>query len=342
MVNPQGIQVSTSFPILQDWMNRAPQQHPLADLITEATGNSPVDSFASVIVAAFENIIEALEKAQPERLAGVRRDFRNATTTDDLLIVRAEMVAGAKLARAGIPFDFGRRNGATEPDLVLREMNLAIEVKARRLDGVQDLRTELAAALAGVTPPVLVELRTDSQPLGIKADVRAKVVEDILQHARSQNFGTVVTEVDQPWSARKRLLLHVGIRQAADLTSGSQIIVTGGFWGNEPGPHLLDVENEVLATLEDQPKLRQANTKPTILLFDAARTGKAWIRPQPVWAQRLAMLLPDTTPFVGAAVMTPTLDDPDVGISLGIRANLTDQERATVDELARRLGLTGM
>lgn len=252
------------------------------------------------------------------------------------------MVAGAKLARTGIPFDFGRRNGATEPDLVLRGMDLAIEVKARRLDGVQGLRDELAAALTGITPPVLVELRTDSQLLGIKADVRAKVVEKTVQRARSQNFGTAVTEVDQPWSARKRFLLHVGIRQAADLTSGSRIIVTGGFWGNEPGPHLMDVENEVLATLEDEQKLRQANTQPTILLFDAARTGMAWIRPQPVWAQRLAMRLPDTTPFVGAAVMTPTLDDPDVGISLGVRKNLSDQDRAAVDELARRLGLTGV
>ncbi|KOV86901.1 hypothetical protein ADL01_05735 [Streptomyces sp. NRRL WC-3618] len=241
--------MSTSFPFLQEWMNRAPQQHPLADLIAEATGNSLMDNFASVIVTAFENIVEALEKAQPQRIAGVRRDFRNATTKDDLLIVRAEMVAGAKLARAGILFDFGQRNGATEPDLVLREMHLAIEVKARRLDGVQDLRTELATALTGITPPVLVELRTDSQPLAIKAVERAKVVEDTVQRAISQNFGTVVTEVGQPWSARKRLLLHVGIHQAADLTSGSQIIVTGGFWGNEPSPYLLDVENEVLAAL---------------------------------------------------------------------------------------------
>ncbi|MEV2236271.1 hypothetical protein AB0H69_48075 [Streptomyces phaeochromogenes] len=102
------------------------------------------------------------------------------------------------------------------------------------------------------------------------------------------------------------------------------------------------MENEVLATLEDEQKLRQANPQPTILFFDAARTGMAWIRPQPVWAQRLAMWLPDTTRFVGAAVMAPTLDDPDVGIALGVRTNLSDQGRAAVDELACRLGLTGV
>ncbi|UXX97985.1 hypothetical protein N7U49_47610 (plasmid) [Streptomyces sp. AD2-2] len=105
--------MSTSFPFLQDWMDKAEQEHPLRDYFDLADGNAAADSFASVIVTAFENIIEALEKAQPERLAGVRHDLRVATTMDLLLIARSEMVAGAKPARAGIPFDFGQRKGAT-------------------------------------------------------------------------------------------------------------------------------------------------------------------------------------------------------------------------------------
>ncbi|MFI5887657.1 hypothetical protein [Streptomyces sp. NPDC051554] len=334
--------MSTSFPFLQDWMDKAPQEHPLRDYFDLAGGNGDPDSFTSIIVTAFENIIEALEKAKPERLAGVRNDFRTAKNMDLLLIARSEMVAGAKLARAGIPFDFGRRNGATEPDLMLRDLNLAIEVKARRLDGLQDLRAELQTALTGIMPPALVELRTDSQPLDIKKDVRAKVVKETAERVRSQNYGTAVTTVEQSWSARKHLLIHVGVYQAPDLTDGSRIIVTGGFWDAEPGPHMMDVEDQVLAALEDKQKLRQAKTRPTILLFDAARTGMAWLRSEPVWAQRLAMRLPDTTLFVGAALMTPKLDDPDVGISLGVRDNLSDEDRAAVDELARRLGLTGV
>ncbi|MGV4985792.1 hypothetical protein ACVB8X_07020 [Streptomyces sp. NRAIS4] len=334
--------MSTSFPFLQDWMAKAPQEHPLRDYFDLASGNGAADSVAFAIVMAFESLIEALEKAKPERLTGVRHDFRKAATTDDLLNPRAEMVAGAKLARAGILFDFGRRNGATEPDLMLRETNLAIKVKARRLDGLQDLRDELQTALSDITPPVLVELRTDSPPLAIKKAVRDKVVEETVQRARSHNYGTAVTTVDQPWSACETLLIHVGLYQGAGLTDGSRIIVTGGFWGAEPGPHMMDVEDEVLAVLNDDQKLRQANTRPTILLFDAARTGMAWVRSEPVWAQRLAMRLPDTTPFVGVAVMTPKLDDPDVVISLGVRENLSDQDRAAVDDLARCLGLTGV
>ncbi|MFJ2833698.1 hypothetical protein ACIPC1_40195 [Streptomyces sp. NPDC087263] len=128
--------------------------------------------------------------------------------------------------------------------------------------------------------------------------------------------------------------------QAADLTNGSRVIVTNGFWGSEPGPHLTDAENEVLAVLEDKQKVRQAESMPTVLLIAAARTGMAWIRPPHVWAQRLAMRLPNTTPFVGIGVMAPTLTDPDVGISLGVRANLSDKDRRAVDELVGRLGLT--
>lgn len=94
------------------------------------------------------------------------------------------------------------------------------------------------------------------------------------------------------------------------------------------------------AILENGQKLRQAGTRPTILLLDVARTGLAHIRSGRVWAQRLATLLPDTTPFVGVAVMAPTPEDPDVGISLGVHANLSDADRAAVDDLARRLGLT--
>ncbi|MER7468835.1 hypothetical protein [Streptomyces sp. NPDC097981] len=32
--------MSTSFPFLQGWMDKTPQNHPLADLITEATRNN--------------------------------------------------------------------------------------------------------------------------------------------------------------------------------------------------------------------------------------------------------------------------------------------------------------
>lgn len=76
------------------------------------------------------------------------------------------------------------------------------------------------------------------------------------------------------------------------------------------------------------------------LVAQTARVSETTVRKGVFELEAGAEPLPEATPFVGVAVMTPTLDDPDVGISLGVRANLT--ERAAVDELARRLRLTGM
>lgn len=182
----------------------------------------------------------------------------------------------------------------------------------------------------------------DSQPLTIKPDVRAAVVAKTVQRVRSGAMGTTVTVIHQPWSACPHLRLNIGIHPAPDLPNGSRVAVMGGFWGSEPGPHLTDVEHEVWAVLQDEQKIAQAKSMPTILLIDAARTGSAYMRSPTFWAQRLQMLLPETTPFVGVAVMFPSLDDPGVGISLGLRANLSDQDRAAVDELTRRLALTAV
>lgn len=74
-----------------------------------------------MISAAFDTIISRLEAAQPLRLAAELKDFRNARTSDDLRIVRSELVTGGMLAAAGVGFDFGARGGTPQPDLVLRE-----------------------------------------------------------------------------------------------------------------------------------------------------------------------------------------------------------------------------
>lgn len=334
--------MSAPFPFLQEWLNRAPQDHPLHSLVSKAATNSEQDSFAVEAVTAFEDLIEILEQAQPLRLDSVRADFRHARTFDELLDARAELVAGAKLGRAGVLFDFGQRNACPQPDLVLREMDLGIEVKARRLNGLRDLHDELEDALAAIDAHVLVHLIPDSQPLIIKADVRARVVEETLQRVRNGDLSTTVTVVEQPWAARKQLLLSVRILEAPGPPYSSRVVITNGFWSSEPGPHLRDAEEQVRAVLESEQKVRQAKSMPTILLVDVARTGVAWIRTPAVWARHLAALIPENSPFVGVAVMIPTLDSSDVAISLGLRANLPEQVRDAVQKLAHRLGLIGI
>jgi hypothetical protein len=101
-----------------------------------------------MILAAFDTIISRLEAARPLRLTAELKDFRNARTFDDLRIVRSELVAGGMLAAADVGFDFGARGGTPQPDLVLRETSLGIEVKNRTLDGLRELERNLDDAVA--------------------------------------------------------------------------------------------------------------------------------------------------------------------------------------------------
>lgn len=103
------LDVATDLPALSGWMIGAPAAHPLLQVIEEVTKSGAADSAGLVILAAFDDIIAILETAAPDRLATERKDLRQARTFDDLFIVRAELVAAAKLARANIPFDFGVR-----------------------------------------------------------------------------------------------------------------------------------------------------------------------------------------------------------------------------------------
>lgn len=116
------------------------------------------------------------EPAQPPQRAAepIReelKDFRNARISDDLRIVRSELVADGMLAAAGVGFDFGARGGTPQPDLVLREISLGIEIKNRTFDGLRELERNLDAAVAdlgapGAAPPGGQEPMAGSVPAG--------------------------------------------------------------------------------------------------------------------------------------------------------------------------------
>ena len=93
------------------------------------------------------------------------------------------------------------------------------------------------------------------------------------------------------------------------MPGSARVIFEEGF-SSLPGP-LDDAEAEVVKVLQDEQKIQQALAVPTILLVDVALTGMSVFRPMNVWAQRLNVLLPTDTPFVGIAVMMPELISPD-------------------------------
>jgi len=99
--------VDSLYPNVMTWMDGARGNHPLAEIIEPVRndGNSP--SVGTAILDAFERVIAGLEAAKPERLPTERADFRKARTWDDLLIVRAELVAGAKPRSTAVILGWG-------------------------------------------------------------------------------------------------------------------------------------------------------------------------------------------------------------------------------------------
>ncbi|MFF8968677.1 hypothetical protein [Streptomyces sp. NPDC014995] len=326
------------YPFLSLWMKKTKPSHPLIEMIKADTQSGGSDSNTRAVLMAYDSVIETLEAAQPLRLDGERTEFQKAQTHGDLRIVRAELVAGAKLARAAVTFEFGRRNGAPQPDLILCQRNLAIEVKTRRLDGLGDLYGELEAALADIHAPVVVHVICDERPLEIKAADRARLVEQTIQRVLRGEHGTVEVSVQQPWTARKRLLIAVQIIETAAPPTGRRVVTSTG--GTLSG-HFQDLEKKVLEVLNEDQKRQQAMSIPTILLVEASQTGLAWMRPQQTWATRLASQLPESTPFRGVGVMISSLDSPDVSLSIGVHPNISLADASAIQGLAKDLGLSG-
>jgi hypothetical protein len=325
------------FPSLDDWMAGTAANHPLREWYDDAAADDAATSPRRMILNALDTIIGRLDAAQPARLSAERKDFRNARTTDDLRIVRSELLAGGMLARAGIGFDFGVRGGMPQPDLVLRDSVLGIEVKNRTLDGLRELERDLDAAIAELAAPATVYLACDERPLVIKPDVRAAIVSQATAMIQAGQHGTFVTQLDQPWAATPQLDLSVRITERSPVEGSAHVIFEEGFFALPAS--LADAEAEVIKVLNDAQKIQQARAMPTILLVDAGMTGMAVFRPPHIWAQRLGQLLPSDTPFVGIAVMMPELTRADAPIALATRPGVEPATLTAVQKLSADLGL---
>lgn len=320
-----------AFPSLSAWMSSVPSTHPLRVLL-------PPDESAAIILAAYNDLIVDLEQSKPLRLEGKRASFRSVRSHDDLLALRAELVMAAKLARAGIRFEFGPP-GQPAPDLVLGDVELSIEVKSRDLDGLRQLHDELEAALEVAAAPVTVVLACDERPLAIKRDQRAVIIERVMDVVRAQGEGSFHEVIDQPWSAKRERRLTVRVVGGGPLASGLRVAMRAGSLLTN---HLADIETEILDVLTNPQKFRQAAAGPTLLVVDAARLGIGWMRNASGWARTLAMSLPQDTPFVGVGVMFPTLTESGADLAVVTRRNLPVAQESAVHQLTDRLGMTSV
>ena len=313
---------NTNLDWLIEWMKGTKDDHPVKPLL------AATDGAAREMINSLASIIGDLERVSPNRLDGKRSHFRRLPD-DEFMSFRSELVVAAQLARSGAGFEFGKL-GQPRPDLVLADGSFGIEVKARALNGLDDLEKELTEALSEIGQEVHVTLSCPERPLTIREEIRNEIVEQALDQVQSGHTGEFIYGLDQPWSSTGYMELKIEVDLAPGKDLQSQVsVVTGALLS----PHLEDIENEIWKVLGDDQKRNQAASIATILLVDITLTGFSWFRSPQVWSERLSSTLPVDCPFIGVGVVLQDLVSPRAKIGVTFRSDCPTEVRETIQAL---------
>jgi hypothetical protein len=311
------------YPKLTSWMKGASADHPIVQL---SQNREEFDRFA----VPLEEIISTLETANPVRLPGRRRSFR--TNVQQFLDVRVELNAAYQVARAGIPFSFGKEGGnaPSEPDFRcdLNGTPVHIEVTAKSPLGIGSLHDALETELSDCNVYITLNV---SSILRISDEARRATVQQI-RDACERMLGTTET-VALPVAGGSAFL------EKPSPFGGTSVVWMHDF-RQDIGP-AEEIFCEAVRVKKEQ-SLEGNWPKETLLVIDAARLGHAvWLRPDGVWAGRLPELDLgwESLPFLGVALVVSTLTAAGFRGAVSPRPDLTPDESALFDELCRRLGL---
>jgi len=313
----------SAYPALAAWLKGASGDHPIVRL---SINREEFDRLA----APLEAIITKLEAANPLRLLGRRKSFR--TNVQQFLDVRVELNAAFHVARAGIPFFFGKEGGnsPSEPDFFcdLDGTPVHIEVTAKSPEGIGNLHDALEAELSDCD--VYVTLNVPSI-LRISDKARKATVRHIRDAC--ERMSSTTTTVALPDAGGSALL------EKPSPFGGTYVVWMNDF-GQDIGPSE-EIFCEAVRAKKKQ-SLDGSWPKETVLVIDAARLGHAvWLRPDGVWAGRLPQLDLgwETLPFLGVAIVISTLTAAGFHGAAAGKPGLTSDELALFEELCRRLGL---
>jgi len=314
-------------------MTGASELHPLRPLLQ-------VDEpFVAGWLSTLDRILQQLDAQSPDRIKNKRREFCDLRTEQGFLEWRAEIVVAVKIGRAGLSFAFGD-SSMPNPDLVIDQCNLGVEVTGKTPEGVIHLYDEIEAALRD-TPNSSVHLVFSRYPVRVNREHRDSIVQAVTTAARkaeTSREGAAFSEtVDDPKNAGT-VVIGIQVLPVPRLGTGHRVT-----WETQAGDlsvPLSSVEHAVFAIGGEPAKRRQAESMPTLLAVDVTRLGAGWIRPPHVWAQMLRAGMPADFPFAGLAVITPKLDDEDTEIGLAVSSNATAEARRSVESFAEAMGLT--
>lgn len=331
--------------VLLSWMGDK-ASHPLASLLTEP------GAYGVQWLEAMETLVTTVERVQPERWAGKRRDFQDLAKVKDpdaaweqFRRQRTELVVTAAVINAGIRCAFGK-TGRSNPDLALPDLGLGLEITRRTPKTITHVQQDLRKALQD-HPGVDVHLRFDPYPARLSAEVRERLLTEIVRAAEQlhEDQPTMTFRaIDRPRARRdmpELAIPEIRINVALQLEEGGGISWSGP--GNPTAlltPSMDVVYDEVIAVVDDDAKVKQAGSMPCVLVCDVMDLGLAWMSDRASWANGLAVRLPEDYPFVAVAVTACDLLSPTSNYAIAIAPSATDHVRAAVTQLAERLAMT--
>ncbi len=257
-----------------------------------------------------EATLETLCAAAPARLDGKRREFRGVQTAAEMLGLQVELAFAAKLVRHGVPFDFGAA-GTPQPDLVLRDLNLGIELTAKKGNTLSELKYHLARAFSGAKPRVNLSLSFSAVPHAIRTKVRDDLTEEIRQ-AVADGEREVYCVVRPSKPGEPVITVRVNISRGGSYFP--HIYVDESAHRDDLA--VKDAKRAIVGAMEDKRKKRQGQAMPTLLLVDLSDIRHARQRSNATWIRELSKELTDQHVFVGLGIVYASWWRRDVSVAI--------------------------
>lgn len=324
------------FPLLSEWMTGIRPPHPWAyELNDEFDKKYGYDTFADY--EPVESVLKAVYDAAPERLDGKRRDFRSLRAGQDMRGLETELSFAARLALHGVAFDFGAPS-TPQPDLVLRDANLGIEVTHRKADPTWDLMWHLKQAFQSrkSSPQLHIDLEFSAMPFAIRSRVRDGLVDEI-RRAVAEGESTVHCVVRPARGGQPAITVKATFCPAKQAFGFPRIRFVEDV--NRYRVLMADIEDAIVQTMREKRKRRQAAAMPTALIVNLNRVKGAHLRPSSAWVDRLLSLIEPEDEFIGVGLLYGRRWDPESPLILVRNPHVDSSQLADLRLLCRSLDL---
>jgi len=327
------------YPNVAEWLARAASDHWWVKLLdTERDRGVKRPTCADTVLRRLEELIIAVETANPEHLGRFRKRFRSDYDLANLFSIRLELLCAANLAFRQIPFDFG---GIAEPDLICYpdiDAQGWIEIRSGAFSVFDRLQHDIEAELVSKNARLTVRLSKWPLEVNNRNSVRTRV---------SQAVDTAVKNgTEQVVTLPELGLDAIGtVRQQGQEICGSSRISVEQHGGLMPSHDYLTSLAEKLAMKVNDEKAgqgRKGSWNPrTMLLIDISRARltrllahndlAAWLHDANIEWQDL--------PFSGVAVCVSDLNSVTIEGVSRYKPGLPDTERGHLEPILTALNL---